>query len=90
MCAVRHVPLRALARIGEDDHARLRLVRSLHDRGKVIVESRRDHQHRGAELVESHEHLFGRLRLSHDAHLVFNGQHFGDASSENRLIIGQD
>jgi hypothetical protein len=32
----------------------------------------------------------GSLRLGHNAHFVFYGQHFGDAGAENRLIVGQN
>jgi hypothetical protein len=86
----RHVALRALARVGEHDHASFVLVGSREDGVEVGVETSGNDQHCGAKLVERHEHLLGSLRLGHNAHLVFNGQHFGDASSENRLIIGQN
>ena len=82
--------LRALAGIGQDDDAGLRLVGALHDGGKVVVESRRNHQYRGAKLIQRHEHLFRSLRLGHDAHLVFHRQHFGDARPEDCLVVGQN
>ena len=47
-------------------------------------------QHRGAELVERHEHLLGGLRLGDNAHLVFNRQHFGDSRAENCLVVCQN
>jgi hypothetical protein len=46
-------------------------------------------QDRCAKLVERHEHLLGSLRLRHDAHFIFHGQYFGNARSENRLIVGE-
>ena len=90
MGAASHVPLRALAGIGEDDHASLRFVRSLHDGGKIVVKSRRRDQHRGTEFVQSHEHLLRRLRLGNNTHLVFHRQHLGNASPEDCLVIGQN
>jgi hypothetical protein len=47
-------------------------------------------QHRGAEFVERHQHLFRCLRLRHNAHLVFYRQNFGDARAENCLVISQN
>src|SRR5205807_7961592 len=74
----------------QHDHTGLGAVRGLHDRGKVVMESRRRDQHCGTELVQRHEHLFGCLRLGHNAHLIFHGKHFGDARPEDRLVIGQN
>ena len=42
----------------------------------------------GAKFVERHKHLLGSLRLRHNAHFVFYGQHLGDAGAEYRLIVG--
>src|SRR5208283_3563478 len=88
--ARRHVALRALAGVGEDDDACPVLVGSREDGVEVGVKASGNDQHRGAKLVERHEHLLGSLRLRHYAHLVFYGQHLGDASAENRLIVGQN
>ena len=90
MGAVGHVLLRALPGIGQDDDASPGFVGGLHDGGKVVVESCRYHQHGGAKLIQGHEHLFRILRLGHDAHLIFHGQHLRDARPEDRLIIRQN
>src|SRR4029077_4081203 len=90
MGARRHVALRALASVGEDNYAGLVLVRSREDGVEIGVETSGNDQHGGAKLVERHEHLLGSLRLGHNAHFVFYSQHLGDASAKNRLIVGQN
>ena len=57
---------------------------------KSDVESARDDEHGRPEFIQRHEHLFGGLRLRHNAHLVFDRQNFGDPRAENCLIIGQN
>src|ERR1019366_6809282 len=64
--------------------------RPRHNSGKVAMESRSHHQHRGTKLVQCHEHLFRGLGLGHNAHLIFHRQHFGNAGPEDRLVIGQN
>ena len=54
------------------------------------MEPARDHQNGGAKFVQGHEHLLLGLRLRHDAHFVFNRQHFGDARAKDGLIVGQN
>ena len=71
MAACAHVALRALAGIGEHDHSRSYLVGSLQYPIEVGMKSAGNDQHRGAKLIERHEHLFGSLRLRHNAHLIF-------------------
>jgi hypothetical protein len=51
------------------------------------METSGNDEHGGAKFIERHKHLFGGLRLGHNAHLVFYRQHLGDASPENRLIV---
>src|SRR5262249_33116916 len=76
--------------IGQNDDARLCLGCGLDDCAEVVVEAASDDEDSGAELVERHHHLFRGLRLRHDPHLVFDRQDFGDACTENRLVVGQD
>ena len=90
MSAGRHVALRALARIGENNDASFITIGGGENGVEVGVKASGDDEHGGAEFIERHEHLFGGLGLRDDAHLVFNGQHLGNASAENCLIIGQN
>jgi len=61
-----------------------------HYRIEVGNEPARDHQNRGLEFVERHEHLLGCLRLRHDAHLVFDGENLGDAGSNMAWLSAQN
>jgi hypothetical protein len=80
----------ALAGVGQHNNASLRFVGSLYDGSEVTIKPRSHNQNSGAEFIERHEHLFRRLCLGHDTHLVLNGEHFRDAGSEDCLVIGQN
>src|SRR5579859_317952 len=84
------MPLRALAGVSQHNHARFGLIGRHHNRGKVVMESCCNDEHRGTELVQRHEHLFRGLGLGHNAHLIFHGKHFCDARPEDCLVIGQN
>ena len=85
-----HISLRALASIGQHDHACFVAVRGLQHAVEIGMEPTSDNQHGGAKLVQSHEHLLLGLRLRHNAHFVFDRQHFGDSRAEDCLVIGQN
>src|SRR5581483_12141038 len=85
-----HIFLRALASIAEHYNSRADFIRRLHNGVEVAVKPASHHQNCGAEFVESHKHLLRSLRLRNDAHLVFYGQHLGDARAKNSLVVGQN
>ncbi len=84
-----YVALGAHAGIGQHHHPGLVPAGSLQDGIEIGVETAGNHQHGSPELVERHEHLLGRLGLSHDAHFVLNRQHFGDSRPKNGLIVAK-
>jgi hypothetical protein len=36
------------------------------------------------------QHLFVRLRLSHDANVVLDGKNFGHTGTKDRLVVSND
>src|SRR6476646_5732267 len=60
-----------------------------HGRQAGMGVNAKDHD-RGMKLFQRHHHFFGVFRLRHNAQIVFHGQYFCRAGTEDCLVVSQN